>query len=36
MEAFPVSTRVNRTDVDDPDLVRPVAPEPDPGQGRLF
>jgi putative SOS response-associated peptidase YedK len=36
MEAFPVSPRVNRTDVDDPDLVRPVQPEPDPGQMRLF
>jgi putative SOS response-associated peptidase YedK len=36
MEAFPVSPRVNRADVDDPDLGRPVTPEPDPGQMRLF
>jgi putative SOS response-associated peptidase YedK len=36
MEAFPVSTRVNSTAVDDPDLTRPVTPEPDPGQIRLF
>lgn len=36
MEAFPVSPRVNSPDVDGPDLVRPVAPEPDPGQMRLF
>ena len=36
MEAFPVSPRVNRTDVDEPDLARPVAPMPDPGQMRLF
>lgn len=36
MEAFPVSTRVNSTDVDDRDLTRPVTPQPDPGQGRLF
>jgi putative SOS response-associated peptidase YedK len=36
MEAFPVSARVNGTDVDDADLVRPVTPEPDPGQMRLF
>jgi len=36
MEAFPVSPRVNGTDVDDPDLARPVTPEPDPGQMRLF
>ena len=36
MEAFPVSPRVNGTDVDDADLVRPVTPEPDPGQMRLF
>ena len=36
MEAFPVSTRVNGTVADDADLARPVAPTPDPGQGRLF
>ena len=36
MEAFPVSPRVNRTDVDEPDLSRPVEPTPDPGQMRLF
>jgi putative SOS response-associated peptidase YedK len=36
MEAFPVSPRVNRTDVDEPDLSRPVEPMPDPGQMRLF
>jgi len=36
MEAFPVSPRVNSTAVDDADLARPVAPEPDPGQMRLF
>jgi len=36
MEAFPVSPRVNGTDVDDADLARPVTPEPDPGQMRLF
>ncbi|HUG52066.1 MAG TPA: SOS response-associated peptidase [Vicinamibacteria bacterium] len=36
MEAFPVSPRVNGTDVDDADLTRPVAPTPDPGQIRLF
>ena len=36
MEMFPVSPRVNGTDVDDADLVRPVTPEPDPGQMRLF
>jgi putative SOS response-associated peptidase YedK len=36
MEAFPVSPRVNSTDVDDSDLTRPVAAEPDPGQMRLF
>ena len=36
MEAFPVSPRVNGTDVDDAELARPVTPEPDPGQMRLF
>jgi len=36
METFPVSPRVNSTAVDDADLTRPVAPEPDPGQMRLF
>ena len=36
MEAFPVSPRVNGTAADDADLVRPVAPTPDPGQLRLF
>jgi putative SOS response-associated peptidase YedK len=36
MEAFAVSPRVNSTAVDDADLTRPVAPEPDPGQKRLF
>jgi putative SOS response-associated peptidase YedK len=36
METFPVSPRVNGTDVDDADLLRPVTPEPDPGQMRLF
>jgi putative SOS response-associated peptidase YedK len=36
MEAFPVSPRVNGTDVDDADLARPVSAEPDPGQMRLF
>jgi len=36
MEAFPVSPRVNLTDVDEPDLSRPVEPMPDPGQMRLF
>jgi putative SOS response-associated peptidase YedK len=36
MEAFPVSARVNSTAADDPDLTRPVAPEPDPGQKSLF
>ena len=36
MEAFAVSTRVNSTDVDDRDLMRPVTPEPDPGQKSLF
>jgi putative SOS response-associated peptidase YedK len=36
MEAFPVSPRVNGTAVDDADLARPVTPEPDPGQMRLF
>ena len=36
MEAFPVSSRVNATDVDDAELIRPVAPTPDPGQMRLF
>ena len=36
MEAFPVSDRVNSTVPDDADLMRPVAPEPDPGQIRLF
>ena len=36
MEAFPVSPRVNGTDADDADLARPVTPEPDPGQMRLF
>ena len=36
MEAFPVSPRVNGTDVDDADLARPVTAEPDPGQMRLF
>jgi hypothetical protein len=36
METFAVSPRVNSTAVDDADLTRPVAPEPDPGQGRLF
>ena len=36
MEAFPVSDRVNSTAPDDADLTRPVAPEPDPGQRRLF
>jgi putative SOS response-associated peptidase YedK len=36
MEAFPVSPRVNGTDVDEPDLSRPVEPMADPGQMRLF
>lgn len=36
MESFPVSPRVNGTEVDDADLARPVAPAPDPGQMRLF
>jgi putative SOS response-associated peptidase YedK len=36
MEAFPVSARVNGTDVDDAELARPVEAMPDPGQMRLF
>jgi putative SOS response-associated peptidase YedK len=36
MEAFPVSPRVNSTEAEGEDLARPVAPEPEPGQGRLF
>src|SRR5262249_23667144 len=36
MEAFPVSARVNHTDVDEPELSRPVEPMADPGQLRLF
>jgi putative SOS response-associated peptidase YedK len=36
MEAFAVSTRVNSTEAEGPELMRPVPPEPDPGQGRLF
>jgi putative SOS response-associated peptidase YedK len=36
MEAFPVSPRVNSPAADDADLVTRVAPEPDPGQRRLF
>jgi putative SOS response-associated peptidase YedK len=36
MEAFPVSPRVNSTDVEGRDLTDPVAPEPEPGQMRLF
>jgi putative SOS response-associated peptidase YedK len=36
MKRYPVSTRVNQVENDDPDCAKPVEPEASPAQAQLF